>query len=196
MRLKTLPLVVAGAAALAFPAGALASDRNHDGLPDGWEHKHHLSLGVNQSQRDQDHDGLRNRSEFRHGTDPRRADTDRDGLDDGDEVRFGHDARDRDDDNDGRRDGDELVGTVKSFADGVLTITLANGETLAAKVTPATEIECEGARAQAASSGPGRDGDGDHGDDRGDDGGDDDHGDRGEEGERDCGTAALTPGAR
>jgi hypothetical protein len=35
-----------------------------------------------------------------------------------------------------------VVGTVASFADGVLTITQADGTTVSAKVTDATRIEC------------------------------------------------------
>ena len=80
----TIPLLAA-TALLSLPAVASASaDRNHDGLPDGWETRHHLSLKVNQSNRDADHDGLTNKGERRHGTDPRKADTDRDGMKDGD----------------------------------------------------------------------------------------------------------------
>src|SRR4051794_40403422 len=78
-------------AALALPAGAMASshDGNGDGLPDRWEKSHHLSLSVDQSGRDQDHDGLNNAGERHRKTDPRKADTDRDGLKDGAEVKTG-----------------------------------------------------------------------------------------------------------
>ena len=69
------------------------ADGNHDRLPDSWERQHHLSLSVNQAGRDQDRDGLKNLSEFRHGTNPRRADSDRDGLRDRTEVRRGSDPR-------------------------------------------------------------------------------------------------------
>ena len=33
------------------------ADRNHDRIPDRWERANHLSLRVNQANRDQDHDG-------------------------------------------------------------------------------------------------------------------------------------------
>src|SRR3954451_1097534 len=103
---------------LAGSAQAGATDRNLDGLPDRWERAHHLSLHVNQARRDQDRDGLNNRGEFRAHLNPRDADTDGDGTD----------------------DGDENAGTVASFADGVLTISLAGGGTLTANVTEDTEI--------------------------------------------------------
>jgi len=150
---KTLPIAVA--ALLALPGAALAKDRNHDGLPDGWEKAHNLSLKVKQANRDQDHDGLRNRGEFRAGTNPRRADSDGDGIE----------------------DGQENAGKVTSFDNGVLTIALFDGSTLTGQVTPDTEVKCDGAgedRAQAA-----RDGGGDHGDGNGsgrDDGPGDDNG--------------------
>jgi hypothetical protein len=70
-------------------------------------------------------DELHNRDEFEHGTDPRRADTDRDGVRDDNEVR--------------------PVGTIASFnrQNGMLTITLRNGQSVTGLVTPATRIECE-----------------------------------------------------
>jgi hypothetical protein len=77
---------LAGILVLALPAAASARDRNHDRIPDRWEKRFDLSLKVNQAHRDQDHDGLNNRQEFRARTDPRDADTDNDGLEDGDEL--------------------------------------------------------------------------------------------------------------
>src|SRR3954464_7765806 len=117
---KTLPAGIALSLLLTGTAQASSRDRNHDRLPDRWERAHHLSLHVNQSRRDQDHDGLDNRGEYRAGMNP----------------------RDRDSDDDGVRDGRENTGSVSSFAGGVLTITLAQGGTLTAKVTDATRIEC------------------------------------------------------
>jgi hypothetical protein len=147
---KTLPLAVA--ALLVLPGAALAKDRNHDGLPDGWEKAHHLSLKVKQANRDQDNDGLRNRGEFRAGTNPRRADSDSDGI----------------------KDGEENAGKVTSFDNGVLTIALFDGSTLTGTVDNGTKVKCEGAdddqgddhggdRARAARHG----GDDDNGDDDG-----------------------------
>src|SRR4051794_18905812 len=77
-------------AALVLPAAAQAADRNHDGLPDRWEHRYHLSLRIDQSGRDQDRDGLRNRGEFDARTSPRSADTDHDGLGDAAEAAWDH----------------------------------------------------------------------------------------------------------
>src|SRR4051794_10447043 len=72
--------------ALAAPAAAqAATDRNRDRIPDAWERAHHLSLRFDQSRRDQDHDGLRNRSEYLDHTNPHRRDSDRDGIPDGGE---------------------------------------------------------------------------------------------------------------
>src|SRR3954462_8346752 len=116
MFLRTTAPLIAAAAVLALPGVASASaDRNHDGLPDGWETRHHLSLKVNQSNRDTDRDGLTNKGERRHNTDPRKADTDRDGMKDGAEVRTGNNPRRRDSDGDGVKDASEHAGTIASF---------------------------------------------------------------------------------
>ena len=75
---------VLAALLLAIPGLASAPrDANDDNLPDRWEKRHDLSLKVNQAPRNQDSDGLRNKGEFRRGTDPRDADTDDDGIADG-----------------------------------------------------------------------------------------------------------------
>src|SRR4051794_35449260 len=115
-------------------ASAKSRDRNHDRLPDRWERAHHLSLKVKQAKRDQDRDGLNNRGEFRARTNPRDADSDNDGI----------------------KDGKEHAGTVKSFEDGVLTITLAQGGELSGTVDDRTEIECHSSgdlRAHTSSGG-------------------------------------------
>jgi ribosomal protein L27 len=139
-------IIISGVAALAAvsPAAALAhsGDRNHDGLPDRWEARHHLSLRVNEATRDQDHDGLNNLGELRRGTDPRKADTDGDGLSDGLEVRTGNDPRRRDSDADGTADGRENAGSVTSFSGGVLTIRLGDGSTVSGTVNDATHMSC------------------------------------------------------
>lgn len=111
-------LVIVAALALAATAGA--RDRNHDRIPDRWEKRHHLSLKVKQTRRDQDRDGLRNRAEWRARTDPRDADSDEDGIE----------------------DGDENAGKVTAYEDGVLTVTLFGGGELTAQVTSDTEVEC------------------------------------------------------
>ncbi len=110
------------AAAKAKQRAARAADRNRDGLPDKWEKRYKLSLKVNQALRDQDADGLVNRSEYTAGTNPRKADSDNDGVD----------------------DGSEDLGRVLSFdaTTSVLKITDASGDTLSATVDEGTEIEC------------------------------------------------------
>jgi hypothetical protein len=60
------------------------------------------------------------------------------------------------------------AGTIASFTNGTLTITLNDGSTVSGKVTDASEIECRSAIAGAASDGHGDQRD--QGDDRGDDG--------------------------
>jgi hypothetical protein len=214
-RLLILALALVAALGIVSSASAKGRDANHDRLPDRWERAHHLSLKVKQAKRDQDHDGLNNRGEFRARTNP----------------------RDRDSDNDGIADGNENAGTVKSFEGGVLTITLAQGGELSATVDGDTEVECHGTAAMSShdggddnsgpsdSSGSGtgsgsddgpnhdvNDDNGDDGpnhdvnDDNGDDGPNhdvnDDNGDDGpnhEAGDDDdapCGTGALTAGAK
>lgn len=191
-----LALVLGAAALLALPAVAAAKDRNHDHIPDRWEKVHHLSLKVNQAQRDQDGDHLNNRAEFRAGDDPRNHDSDNDGV----------------------MDGEENAGTIASFdaATGKLTINLFGGETLSGTVDTSTEIKCEGADNSGSdsrrlsqggsddeNSGPGSqsgDDNGGNGEEPGDDNGGngeepgDDNG--GQEGEAaTCDTASLVPGA-
>src|SRR5436305_5447102 len=111
---------------MAVPATAMAKshDRDHDGLPDKWEHKFHLSTHHNSAKGDPDHDGLNNMGEFRAGTNPRRADTDGDGINDAnddqdndgvdnlDEQHEGTNPRNPDTNHNGVEDGDETQGTV------------------------------------------------------------------------------------
>jgi hypothetical protein len=184
-----LAMALAVAASLMLAGGALAhgKDRNHDRIPDRWEKRHHLSLHKKQGRRDQDHDGLKNRGEWKARLDPRDADTDNDGTD----------------------DGDENTGKVESFANGVLTISLFNGDTLSGAVTDETEIECDSEPGDDRGEDEHGDDDGEHGDgehgddDPGDEEGDDDRSlasrgddDGDDEGNEDCGTEALVPGAK
>ena len=154
--MKRLVLALAVIGSLLFAAGASASDRNRDRIPDRWEKQHDLSLKVNQARRDQDDDGLKNRAEWRAKTDPRHADSDDDGID----------------------DADENAGTVTAYENGTLTITLfAGGEQVTAAVTDETEIQCgchDGAGAKASHD-PGDDPQPEHGDD-------DEHGHHGDRG--------------
>jgi hypothetical protein len=179
-----LVMALAIAASMTLAGTALAKDRNHDRIPDRWEKAHHLSLKVKQGGRDQDHDGLKNRGEWRARLDPRDDDTDNDGVE----------------------DGDEDAGTVASFEGGVLTIALAKGGTLSAKVTDDTEIECDDDAGDDRGHEHGdddEDGDGHHGDDdvahhagdHGDDEGEhDDHG--GDDENEHCGAEALVAGTK
>jgi len=166
-------------AVLALPAMAAAKDRNHDRIPDRWEKRHHLSLTVKQTGRDQDGDQLRNRAEFLAGDDP----------------------RDEDSDGDGVEDGDENAGTIESFdpATGRLTIALFGGDTVTGLVTSDTEIKCPDHSGATASHDSGDEVGDDHGEegDGEDHSGPGDHGDDDHECDRDqeCTTADLTEGA-
>jgi hypothetical protein len=169
-------LIILGALAmllLALPgtAAAKSRDRNHDRISDRWEKKHHLSLKVNQARRDQDHDGLKNRGEFRAQTDP----------------------RDDDSDDDGVEDGDEHAGRVTSFDGTTLTITLFAGGTVTGQVTPATEVECD---TGGDDDGHGGDDDADESSLRSDEGqqGDNEDGDSEDDNES-CPAGALKTGA-
>src|SRR4051812_21338482 len=218
-KIKLLLFGVVLAALLALPAGAMARDRDHDKLPDKWEHKFHLSTHHKSGKGDPDKDGLNNRGEFKSKTNPRKRDSDRDGIndanddqdDDGvdnvDEQHEGTNPCDDDTDNDGVEDGDEVGGTVVSFVEdsanpgtGVLTIKLADNSTISGKVDSTTEIECRTARADDDAnddSARERHDGGDDGDRSGPgsgDDGDDDHSGPGRDGERDCTTADLTAG--
>jgi hypothetical protein len=129
-------------AMLAVPGVAAAKqrDRNHDGIPDRWEKRHHLSTKVNQARRDQDRDRLRNRAEFLVGTNPRNADSDGDGI----------------------PDGEENAGKIASFdtETGRLTIDLFGGDSVSGLVTEETEIECGGQSTGASASDSPNDGEG------------------------------------
>ena len=223
-KIKLLMFGVVLAALLAVPGAAMAKshDRDHDGLPDKWEHKFHLSTHKKSAKGDPDKDGLNNRGEFKAKTNPRKADTDRDGIndanddqdDDGvdnvDEQHEGTNPCDRDTDNDGVEDGNETAGTVESFVEdsanpgtGVLTIKLADNSTISGKVDSTTEIECRTARANDDANDDSttreRHDGGDDGDRSGPGGGDDgdeDHSGpgRGGDEESNCTTADLTAG--
>jgi hypothetical protein len=196
--MKTLKLVVIGALAAAFmvvPAVAMASkDRDHDGLPDKWEKKFHLSTHTNNAKGDPDRDHLSNRKEFKFGLNPRKADSD------GDRT----------------PDNEEQAGVVRSFQNGVLTIDELNGGSVSGNVDNSTEIEC-GDRNEVQDDDANDDNAGgndqrDHEDGSGDTGqtntqaGDNEPGDNENENENEqgdddqglnqCSTADLVPGAK
>jgi hypothetical protein len=152
--MRRLTLFISVALALLIAATAGAKDRNHNGMRDRWEHRHH----VHKAKGDPDRDGVKNLGEFHNGTNPRDADSDNDGIRDGDD----------DANHDGIDDEDEQSGVIASFDGTTLTLTLVNGDTLRGTVTDGTEIECENTAAvrhdgEGDNSGPGS------GDDRGED---------------------------
>src|SRR3954454_17776611 len=105
------------------------ADRNHNGMPDRWEHR----FRVHKATADPDRDGVANLGEFHNGTNPHDADTDNDGVEDGND----------DANHDGVDDANEQSGTVSSFDGTTLTVTLVNGDTLKGAVDSGTEIKCE-----------------------------------------------------
>src|SRR3954452_6114667 len=132
-RIKTaLPIAAATAVSLFSASPALAADRDHDGMSDRWEKRHH----VTKARFDADRDGLTNLGEFRLKTNPRKADSDRDGITDGAEKRLGTDATSP------ARGGNDGVEAVASFAEGIVTFTLADGRTVTASITEDTRVEC------------------------------------------------------
>ncbi|PWU16962.1 MAG: hypothetical protein C5B48_16615 [Candidatus Rokuibacteriota bacterium] len=176
-------------ALLAAPSQARFKDRNHDRIPDKWERHYHLSLRVNQARRDQDHDGLNNRAEFRAQDDP----------------------RDSDSDNNGIEDGQENAGKITDISGSNVTVTLFGGGTIIAMVAPQTEVECDtggdgngdgtGDESVTRSGGPsfrddsGEGGDHHEGDDQGEQGDDNDQGDDNEQDNEACPPGALHVGA-
>jgi len=157
-----LVVAIVGLLVVALPGAAAARDRNHDRIPDRWETRHHLSLHKNQAKKNQDHDGLKNRQEWKVGDDP----------------------RDPDSDNDGVEDGDEGAGTIASFQDHVLTIDLFGGGSISGLVTEGTEVKCDNGDDQGDED---NDGEGGH---HGDTGDGEDHGDQGDVGDDDQGEQA------
>jgi hypothetical protein len=69
------------------PASAGRAGNDYDGLPQRWERHHGTNPHVDDSGMDLDGDRLSNRAEYKHHTDPSDSDTDDDGASDGDEVK-------------------------------------------------------------------------------------------------------------
>jgi hypothetical protein len=138
-------------------------DPDDDGLSNWGEFRSHTSPqradsdkdGTGDGEEDRDRDGLDNGSEEDAGTDPRRRDTDRDGTTDGAEDadedgltnaaedRTGNDPRDPDTDGDGIPDGKENAGFVTAFDGSTLTIALAAGGSLTARLDEASDLRCD-----------------------------------------------------
>jgi hypothetical protein len=152
--LTTLALLVAVTALSASPA--LARTRDHDRMSDRWEMKHHLNVKKNDANRDRDRDGLSNYGEYRAHTNPRKKDSDHDGRRDGREdydrdklknaveIRTGYDPGDADSDNDGIKDGRENAGKITRLSDSSVTIKLAVGGKLTARLGEDLAVDCKG----------------------------------------------------
>ena len=106
---------------------------------------------------------------------------------------FGHDFGQSGSTSSGSTSSGQPAGTVSTFSGGVLTIALANGQTVSGMVTPDTEIECQAPDTSSRSSTSGTSGtSGWQGHDHG--GGDQGQGNDGQGGTS-CDTSALTQGA-
>ncbi len=211
-KVKAFSVAAAGALALlvvAFGGTAVAKDRNHDQISDKWEKKFHLSLKVDQANKDQDKDHVDNLNEFQEGTNPRskdsnhngrpdgREDADHDGLNNMGEDQTANLPDDQDTDNDGIEDGAENPGTIASFDGTTLTIDIAGGGQVSGTVDSTTEIKCESEDEHESddNEGPGtatasHDGSGDQSGEN--ESGDDNSGSG--DGGSVCTTADLTPG--
>lgn len=163
-RIGVLAAAVLALLIISLPGTASAKDRNKDRIPDRWERTHELSLKKDQRKLDQDRDGLRNRGEWRAGTDP----------------------RDKDSDDDGVTDLKEKAGVISAYDSetGELTLTLYQGGEITGSVTDRTRVECESEDAPADEGVGDDDGTDDQGSGdafRSDDSGEDDSGDDSED---------------
>ena len=164
--LATFLLLIAVTALSASPA--LARSRDHDRMPDRWEKKHHLNVKKNDAKRDRDCDGLSNYGEYRSRTNPRKKDSDHDGrrdsredrdrdkLKNAVEIRTGYDPGDADSDNDGIKDGRENAGKITKLSDSSVTIKLAVGGKLTARL--ALDCTSQAPDPEPAGDAPGGDG--------------------------------------
>jgi hypothetical protein len=161
---RLLTLLALTAVAAAVPTAPALAKGDHDGMPSGWEKRHHLSVRVNDAAKDPDRDGLSNFGEYRSHTDPRRRDSDRDRRTDGredydrdklgntQEIKTGNDPGDADSDDDGIKDGRENAGRITAVNSGVVTIALAAGGNLTARLGP--DLFCATASATPWSDAP------------------------------------------
>jgi hypothetical protein len=150
--LTTLALLVAAAALTASPA--LARKHDHDRMPDRWEKRNHLNTKKDDSRRDGDRDGLSNFGEYRAHTNPRKKDSDHDGRRDGREdydrdhlsnsaeIATGSDPGDKDSDNDGTNDGRENAGKIVKLSASSVTIKLAVGGSITARLGDTLAANC------------------------------------------------------
>jgi hypothetical protein len=175
------------------------ADWDHDGLNNRYERRARTRPrqadsdgdGVRDGAEDRDGDTVDNLTEQRARTRPGRRDSDRDGVSDaaedpdrdglsnhGESVTAMH-PRKPDTDGDGITDGDEHAGTVLSVDGDLVTIALAAGGELVARVTADSDVLCaaDDGWADDEDSADDEDTGDDTGDDTADDAGDDDAGD-------------------
>jgi hypothetical protein len=162
-----------------------------------------MSLKTDDSRRDRDRDGLSNYGEYRAHTNPGKKDSDRDGRRDGREdydrdrlrnsaeIRTGFDPGDSDSDNDGTKDGRENAGRIVKLSATSVTIKLAVGGSLSARLSADLSVNCP--PDQDSGSTPGSDQDEpDPGEDAPEDGEDGEEPGEGDEDTGDDATELLT----
>jgi Bacterial TSP3 repeat len=149
---------------LGVKAGARDTDR--DGLTNWGEYRAKTNPRrtdtdrdhVSDAAEDRDRDRLTNGDELIAGTDPRRRDSDRDHVSDGredadrdglpnaDEAPTGHALRNPDTDGDGIPDGRENAGRIAAVSGYTITIKLAAGGALTARLDGDSWVTCDSSR--------------------------------------------------
>jgi hypothetical protein len=139
-------------------------DWDRDGLNNRYERRSHTrprladsdSDGIRDGAEDRDRDQVDNRTEQLARTRPSKADSDRDGVPDGaedlegdglnnrGESLMGMHPRKADSDGDGVNDGDEHAGVILRIDGDLMTIALAAGGELVARVNDESDVYCAG----------------------------------------------------
>jgi hypothetical protein len=141
-----------------FAAQAQAKDQNKNGVPDGWEKAHGISVKKDRGYRDADKDGAANRCEYQAKTDPNVTDSNGNGLADGAEDTDGDGATNEAESslhsNCGRANSHLEIrrATVTSLADGTLVLTVKGGGTVTAPLASTLRCVFKGASASSKAS--------------------------------------------
>jgi hypothetical protein len=116
MRMRSVGAALLCLALCAPPAFAKGKDSEGDGMPDRWETIHGTEPRFDDAKRDPDQDQLKNIDEFRNHSEPRDHDSDNDTIWDGTEVHESHTKPNKyDSDGDGLSDGAEVYAFPETF---------------------------------------------------------------------------------